>query len=247
MREVFPEVPPEEIARRARAVYRHFGAMLAECVRLPDVTPDTVDSYVDWGGQDATLAALLAEGKGILYATGHIGNWEAGGFFMHLKGLSAGAVARPLDNPRLDRYVKSIRQARGQAIWDKRGVVRTVVRALRNGGAVGMLVDQDGGRAGEFVPFFGRPASTLTTPVDLALRTGTPIVVAGMHRADRPMRFRFRMREPLRPDPDADRSEERARLLRAVNDGLEALIREEPAQWLWLHRRWKTRPKDETF
>lgn len=239
------EYTDKQALHLTRKMYRHFGTMLAEFVRLPTVTKDTLDTVVDWEENAEKLQAIVKEHGGVIFATGHLGNWEMGGYAFHLKGLTAGAIARPLDNPLLDAYVKSIRQYAGQEIWDKMGALRHVVRALRNGKSFGILVDQDAGKRGLFVPFFGRTASTIPTPADLALRTGAPIVVAAMHRADRPMRFRFRMCDPIYCDTSDKSPDERIRLLEDINAGVETLIRAEPAQWLWLHRRWKTRPKNE--
>jgi Kdo2-lipid IVA lauroyltransferase/acyltransferase len=198
---------------------------------------------VDWGGQERTFRELLAEGRGVLFATGHLGNWEMSGAVMRLRGFCQATLARPLDNALLDRYVNAVRSRSGLKVIAKFGAIRGVVRRLRAGQGVGMLMDQDGGRQGVFAPFFGVDASTLPTAADLAIRTGSPIVVAAMHRTDQPLRFVCRMEPTLRPDPKADAREERMRLVGEMNRQLENLIRAAPAQWLWMHRRWKTRPK----
>ncbi len=237
--------PPDHAADIARRMYRHLGTMLAEFVRLPSLTATSLADHVDWGGQDEQIREVFARGRGAIFATGHIGNWEFNGFAFHLLGYSAGAVARPLDNPLLERYIRGIRTSRGQQIWDKFGALRSVARVLRDGKGFGILVDQDAGQRGVFVPFFGTECSTMPTPADLALRTGAPIVVCGFHRIELPMRFAFVMRPPRWADPEADPAAERMRLLRGMNEDLEAIIRQAPEQWLWLHRRWKTRPPDE--
>lgn len=229
----------------ARGMYHHLGTMLAEFVRQPRIQSDTVDDYIDWGGHLEQIDVLRREHGGVIYATGHFGNWEMGGYAFHAKGLTSGAIARPLDNPLIDRYVRSIREAGGQEIWDKMGALRRVVRVLRDGGSFGILVDQDAGKRGVFVPFFGIESSTIPTVADLALRTRAPVVVAAMHRGARPMQFRFRMCEPILPDTTGSKEDQRLSILQRVNDGVEALIRKEPSQWLWLHRRWKTRPRGE--
>ena len=223
-------------------MYRHLGTMIAEFVRLPDLTRASAEAAVDWQGALQRIEGLLGEGKGLIFATGHIGNWEASGAIFQLMGISAGAIARPLDNPLLDTYINGIRQATGQEIWDKFGAMRSVLRVLRKGEPFGILVDQDAGKRGVFAPFFGIEASTIPTVADLAIRTGAPILVAGMHRAAEPMRYRLTVCDPLRVDPANDATAERERLLREMNAQLETVIRRHPEQWLWLHRRWKTRP-----
>jgi KDO2-lipid IV(A) lauroyltransferase len=226
-------------------MYRHFGTILADFVRIPSITAESLPRYVDWRGGDARVRELLAEGRGVILATGHVGNWEMAGAAFALAGLSEGAVARPLDNPLLDRYVNAVRARSGQRIFAKFGALRSVLGVLRSGRGFGILVDQDAGQRGVFVPFFGQPASTIPTAADVALRTGAPIVVVSLQRAGQPMRFVANVSEPIRADVDADPGSERLRLLAAVNAELESQIRRAPAQWLWLHRRWKTRPRDE--
>lgn len=227
----------------ARAVYHHFGTMLAEFVRIPSMTKENVAEIVDWNGHDLTFRQILSEGKGLIFVTGHIGNWEVCGSAFALEGFSAGAIARPLDNPLLDQWVCKIRRASGQEIWDKFGALRSVLRVLREGKGFGILADQDAGKRGVFVPFFGIPCSTIPTAADLALRTGAPMIATCLHRTDRPMRFRCFARPIRIANPKEDPQKERIRLLTVLNEDLEACIRQAPEQWLWLHRRWKTQPE----
>ena len=236
------DVDEADARRTARAMYRHLGLMLADFPRLQRMTPETAEAWVEWGDAPDVARRLLDEGRGLVYVTGHISNWEACGSAWAAKGLVRGAIARPLDNPHLDRWVRGVREASGQAIWDKFGALREALRTLRDGGALGVLMDQDGGKDGVFATtFFGRPCSTWPTVADLAIRTGAPIFVACIHRTA-PMRFRVAYARPFRADPDAPAAAERVRLLQRCNDDLEMLIRQQPEQWLWLHRRWKTQP-----
>lgn len=220
----------------------HFGTFLAEFSRLPDLRPDTIDRHVDWGDTLPVVHRLLAEGKGLLMATGHIGNWEVCGVGAAQKGILCGAVARPIDNPRINAWVNAMRRKGGLEVWPKSGALMPLLRALRAGKGVGILLDQDAGQDGVFAPFLGQPASTIPSVAEIALRTGTPILPLIMHRKDTPMRFVFRMGRIHRPDPAADPETERMRLVREVNADLSTLIAQEPAQWFWVHRRWKTRP-----
>ncbi|MBN2712418.1 MAG: lysophospholipid acyltransferase family protein [Planctomycetes bacterium] len=229
----------------AREMYAHFGNMLAEFVRIPTMNESNLAEHIDWNGNDDRIRELLAEGNGLIFATGHIGNWEITGIAGKLAGFSVGAVARPLDNPLIDRYIRSIRESSGNEIWDKFGAMKKAVRTIRDNKAFGILVDQDAGQRGIFIPFFGINSSTIPTVADLALRTGAPIVTIANHRAGSPMHFRMTMRGPIRINKEADQDEERVRVLGEINSQLEEIISEEPAQWLWLHRRWKTRPKGE--
>ncbi len=236
-----PGLPDTEVSRIVKDMYRHFGIMMAEFVRIPTLNAGNLDWHVDWNGIDREVEGIMAEGKGLIMVTGHIGNWEMAGASFAIKGYSAGAVARPLDNAFLDRAVREIRESSGQQIWDKIGALRRAARVLKAGRGFGILVDQDAGRQGVFVPFFGIQASTIPTPADLALSRGCPIMTIAIQRLS-PMRFIFHHGRVLRPDPSADREDERLRLLRAINEDLEAIIRQAPEQWIWNHRRWKTRP-----
>lgn len=227
-----------------RATYRHLGISLAELVRLPLLDRGRIEAWIEWDGVDSRIEDLSGEGKGLIFVSGHIGNWEVCGAALSLKGYMDGAVARPLDNPYIDAYVKHLRRAAGQAIWDKEGALRRVVRTLRRGGGVGMLVDQNGGPHGVPTTFFGRPCMTWPSVADLAMRTGAPMLPIGLHRIS-PMQFRMKMRDPIRVDvEDVHDREVRQNLLQQCNDALESIIREAPEQWLWLHRRWKTQPPE---
>ena len=228
----------------ARGMYRHLGTMIAEFCRQGFINRDNLASAFDFNGMDEAAFSLLKSGKGIIFATGHIGNWEACGYCSKLRGFVEGAVARPLDNPLLNQWVNRQRGQGGQQIWEKRGALRSALRTLKDGQAFGILVDQDGGKDGVFAPFMGKLASTMPAPAILAMRTGAPILVAACHRVS-PMRFRMSWREPFYADPSAaDERAETVRLLTRMNGDLSSIISERPEQWLWLHRRWKTRPED---
>lgn len=233
---------PTEIRRLARSMYLHFGTMLAECARIPSLRPEQALASVDWNGGDQVLSELAREGRGLVLAGGHLGNWEMCGLCLNRLGVMGGAIARPLDNPRLEEFVKEMRRRWGQKIWDKRGALRGVLRELRDCGGCGMLVDQDAGKEGIFLPLFGVACSTLPTPAELALRTGAPIIACALHRAGGPMRFRFTYRGPFRADPAAEPEAEIRRLLLLINGAFESIIAEAPEQWIWLHKRWKTLP-----
>ncbi|MFH0911033.1 MAG: lysophospholipid acyltransferase family protein [Planctomycetota bacterium] len=231
-----------EARRLARAMYLHLGTLLAEFPRIAELNRDTLEAHVDWGAAPEEIERLLARGRGVIFITGHIGNWELCGSAFAVRGYSKGAVARPLDNPRIDAWIRGLRESRGQEIWDKFGAMREALRALREGRGFGILIDQDGGRDGVFAPFFGRTASSMPAAADLALRTGAPLMAAAFHRTG-PMRFRLEVSRPFYATPGADRAEERVRLVARCNAELEAIIRKRPEQWLWLHRRWKTEPR----
>lgn len=236
---VFPEADKETIDRILDGSYRHFGLLVAEFPEIRGLSPGTVDWYVDWKESLPLLNGLLAEGKGVLLVSGHLGNWEFFATAMAAKGFMTGGIIRPMDNPYLDRYIRTVRESSGIEAWDKSGALARMYAALRDGKGVGILIDQDAGQNGEAVPFFGQPASTYATHVDLSLRMGAPIVVLGMHRIGA-LRFALDVDRVLRPQGSKSDQAARLLMLEQVNLALERLILRSPDQYLWQHRRWKT-------
>lgn len=234
------ELPDERLHAIAREVYPSIFAGVAEFARIGELTKENVDAHVNWNGILDPIHDGHADGRGLLYATGHMGNWELCGAAFCLKGVLHGAIAKPLHNPLIDQYIVNLRRMAGMEIWEKSGALRFVLRALREGKGVGMLVDQAAGAAGLQIPFFGLPASTLPTIADLAIRGRTPILTGGLFRdGKRPMQFIAHHGSLIRPNPDAPYEEERIRILTQINADFEYLIRQAPEQWLWMHRRWK--------
>ena len=236
-------VEPKEARAIARRAFRHLGLCFAESARLHRWTPENVARDVDLGDAPERFAAVLAEGKGAIFVGAHYGNWEASNVLGAILGVSVAGVARSLDNPYLDRYVHRLRERPGYEIWTKAGFLRKSLRALRDGKAFGLLADQDAGPRGVPVVFFGRTASMTPMPAELAVKTGAAVIAVALRRLG-PMRFVFRMAEPLRADGNADPEAEVGRLSQALASDLEGFIRETPEQWLWLHRRWKSTPQE---
>lgn len=237
-------VDAAETARIARQVHPGLALTVVESLRLLGAPRERFLACFDAEASQPAFDAVdaLAREGPVIFVTGHLGNWEVAGALGALRGWLAGSVARPLRNPLADAWLLRQRRAAGQTIWAKRGALVHVLRALRDGHGVGFVADQDGGTDGVFAPFFGQPASTMAAPVDLAMRTGRPLVVGAALRGTGPLRFRFRATAPIWPDSSAEPVSERARLLAAMNAGLERWIREAPEQWLWTHRRWRTLP-----
>ena len=233
---------PGDARRFAKRNFGNHGATLAEFSRLTRLTRDDFSRYVDFAGFDILCRRLLDKGRGVVFVTAHFGNWEWFNSLASSLGVSGGSIARPLDNQRLNAFVKGIRERNGLSIFDKQGAMRQALRTLRDNRVVGVLLDQDAGGRGLMSPFLGRPASTLTVPVELAMRSGAPMVAAALRRNDGPGR-RFVVRfnpSPHQPDPGADPELEVDRVVHALNRDLSALILEAPEQWFWIHRRWKS-------
>lgn len=225
----------------AKENYRHFGLLLVECCRLGRATDRDFERHVDNNGVEEYAAELMKAGKGLVFITGHLGNWEWSGAALGRMGFVDGCIARAFDNPLLDRFINKIRERHGNRIWEKRGAIRKALTALKDARGFGAVMDQDGGRMGRMAPFFGRPASTMRFPVEIAIKTGAPLLVGALLRnGKRPLDFRISYREALWPEPGADPASELSRLLAAINRNLESVIRERPEQWIWIHKRWKT-------
>ncbi|MGE0191769.1 MAG: lysophospholipid acyltransferase family protein [Planctomycetota bacterium] len=193
----------------------------------------------DWDGFLADVAA----GRGGLLLGGHFGNWEVGGHAVRLHGVPLVVVARPLDDARLDALATHHRGGRGGVVGH-RGRARHLVGALRRNAWVGLLLDQNAGTSGVFVPFFGMPASTYGAPLRAAQQAGRPVWFGSARRLPGMMRFALRLDRVDVGRPDADRATlEHA--LAQVNQHLERAVRAAPDQYNWLHRRWKTRPRGE--
>lgn len=235
-----------EAVRCIRKTFRHFGMVLAEFCHLDQMNraSDFTDR-VDLCGLPRLIRELLSRGKGVIFVTGHYGNWEMINTLAAVNGLTGASIARPLDNPLLNDFARGVRERLGMRVLDKFGAIRGAMKLLQGNNVVGLLVDQDagGGIHAIMSPFFGTLASTVTTPVQMAIRTGAPILVGIAARTgDKDSRFVMRyVPEPLYPDLNADRERETQRLVDAINASLEAMIRRSPEQWLWIHRRWKTR------
>jgi KDO2-lipid IV(A) lauroyltransferase len=183
------------------------------------------------------IREIYDKAGGIIFVTPHLGNWE---IFLHLARLAEvplTIVARPLDNPRLERLLARSRTATGQHIVHKKNAMLAMEEALRHGTCVGILADQSS--RGIPVTFFGEPAHTTVVPALLAYKYRKPIVVIACVRRGEGMRFHGMMSGPLWADPAAAEGPELERLTQAMSDWMERFIRSFPDQWLWMHNRWK--------
>lgn len=241
LRQAFPDWTEERVWRTARAVYAHFAAVLFDILWMSS-RPLTAlrRAFAVEGGEHMRTA--LARGKGVIIVTAHIGNWESHGVVHGALFGQLGLVARPLDNPGLDARLVAFREMSGNVVIYKRRALAEVLRMLRAGQAVAILVDQNVQAAdGIFVNFFGRKASTTTVAAALALKTGCALVpVHSVLQKDGSYRALY---EPeIAWIPSGDRVRDIAHLTQAMTARIEDWVRAAPQQWLWIHRRWKTQP-----
>lgn len=228
-----PTANPDAIVR---GLYRGLGRMLYTVSRFPTRTPANIGEWIEYEGFEHYQAAK-ARGRGVLFATGHLGNWELSAFAHALLCEPMHVVVRPLDNPRLDDLIKHYRTASGNRILDKQDYLRGILRALAANEAVGILIDQNTlPEHGVFVDFFGRLACTGTTFAKLAHKTGAAVIPGyALWQEDR-------RKYILHFDPILEMTGDLTHDTARLTHHLEGVIRRHPDQWLWLHRRWKTRP-----
>ncbi|MCU0621669.1 MAG: lysophospholipid acyltransferase family protein [Gemmatimonadales bacterium] len=232
-----------EAERITREVCVHMVANALELVLLPDALATRgLDDLVTIEGREHAEAARAAAGNGLVLLSGHYGNWELLPAIARAFGVDLVAINRRIDNRLIDRWVRELRERIGVTLVPRAGAWRALRAAMARGQAASMLVDQDARNFGIFVPFFGVPASTVPTPALLAIRAGAPIVTAFVRRLGPGLRYAVTIDPPIVPDPAVERDAEVARLTALVNARVEAAVRRDPAQWLWLHRRWKTAP-----
>ena len=243
LRHAFPSrYADAELDRLVRAVYRHFATVFVEMVHLPrKLHTNNWRRYLELAGGDRIVGALLA-GRPLLIVSGHFGNWEMGSYALGLFGFRTFAVARRLDNPHLDAFLRRFRQGTGQMILDKNTDYEPIQRVLAGGGALAMLADQDAGRRGLFVDFFGRPASTFKSIALLALEYRAALLVMGAAKVGEPMRYRVVAEDLILPEEYDGRPDAVKAITQRYTAALERLVRRHPEQYFWLHRRWKHQP-----
>jgi KDO2-lipid IV(A) lauroyltransferase len=227
-------LPEAEVRRLVRRVYEGLGITVAEVLHGPRRFRGRAERK--WfrfeGGEELRRAV---GDRPVVLLGAHFGNWEYLATAARLAGLPSVSVARPLDNPLLDRWVAEIRGSLGNVPLEKEGALRGLIRAVRDGRNVGMLVDQNGGRHGRIAPFFGRPCSTQSAGVSLARRLGVPFSIGTLERRA-PGFHRFVLGPPVYVRDD-DAGEQEA--IEEMNRQLEARVRRRPEDWMWLHRRWR--------
>jgi Kdo2-lipid IVA lauroyltransferase/acyltransferase len=220
-------------------VWRSIARQLVVFARMGRIDAANVHDWIRYEGFEHFTKAKVA-GKGVLFATLHLGAWELSAFSHALMAEPMHVVVRPLDNPLLDRFVEARRAASGNIILRKKEAARGIYQALKDNRAVGILVDQNVGLdEGIFVNFFGRKACVSPTFARLAARTGAVVIPGYAIWSPDERKFVLRFDEPVGITGNMLIDTQR------IQNALERAIRAYPDQWLWIHRRWKTRPPGE--
>jgi KDO2-lipid IV(A) lauroyltransferase len=241
--QAMPDLAPAEVRRTVRACFAHLGRSAAEVAQI-DRIRRRFDRHVIFPDEGRrAIEEALARGRGVLVAAGHVGNWELMGFYFAWRGYPVRTLARSLADPRLSAYVRAFRESRGvrTILRHEEGASRAMIQTFRDGAILGFFLDQDTDVPGVFVPFFGRAAWTPKGAGALAVRTGCDVVVATMAR--QPDGRHLLTVEPIPIETTGDREEDVLRITADLTARIEAAVRRQPAQWVWMHRRWKTQPE----
>lgn len=238
----FPEMTPDRVKETAREAYAHLGRMTIEAALLSDLGKEGVLALFDGADGWEHVERAHAQGKGVIFATGHVGNWELAGAYVGAH-FPADVIVRRMANPLFDHWINQTRARLGMNVVYDSEAVRRVPRALRENRAIGFLADQGvKGLASTFVPFFGRPAKTPRGPAVFALRFGTPVVFGAAIRQPNG-RYRF-VAEPVTVEETGDRERDVDAIVARYTKILEDTVRRVPGQYFWHHRRWRRQPKD---
>jgi Kdo2-lipid IVA lauroyltransferase/acyltransferase len=243
-----PGLPEAERRAIAKGTFLHFGHGAAEVAQIARIDRD-LERYVTIAGDgEALLRAARDGGKGFIFVTGHLGSWELLARRIVRAGVPAAVIAARSWDRRIDDMVEAFR-ARGGVptlFREDPGSSRGLLRTLRDGKALGILIDQDTKVQSVFVPFFGHPAATPRAAADLAIRFGCPVLVGwSRRRGPGPGDGYVLQIEPVPYDPSPpDRDAEAIRITAHCTERMEQAIRAAPSEWVWMHRRWKTKPLD---
>jgi len=235
-----PEIAAGRRSQIIDGVFRTIARMLVAVARLPLINASNVADWISYEGLEHYLEAKR-EGRGVLVATAHLGNWELSAYTHALMTESMHVMVRPLDNPLVDRLVEERRTLSGNRLIYKRDAARAVITALRRNEAIGILIDQNTTTSeGVFIDFFGKQASAGSAFVKFAHHADAPVVPGFALWDESAGRYvlRFYPRVPMTGDIQAD--------TQRIHTVFEQIIREHPDQWMWIHRRWKTRPAGES-
>ncbi len=235
----YPNASSAERERIIDQVFASLARMLWTFARLPSINAENVSEWIRYDGLEHFLEAKK-QGRGVLFATAHLGNWELSAFAHALLTEPMDIVVRPLDYAGIDGIVEARRQLSGNQIIGKWDAARPILRGLAANRAVGILMDQNTTlNEGVFVDFFGTAACANVAFAKIAARTGAPVIPGFAIWSEEESRYILKFYPPVPMSGEAVQDTQ------ALHSVLEQVIREHPGQWLWIHRRWKTRPPGE--
>jgi len=241
----FPEFDERRVQQVAKASMEHLAMLAVEVLMTPRlVTTWSWARYIELRDLAPAIRVLL-ERRGCIMLTGHYGNWELLGYALAMLGFDITALMRPFDNPHLNEYLLDRRVRSGLKLLYKKGATREAPQVIESGGSLCFIADQNAGSKGMFVDFFGRKASTYKSIGLLAMQYERPIVVGCSRRIGKGLRYEIGVNRIIRPEEWAEQDDPLRWITQTYTTALEDLVREAPEQYLWIHRRWKSRPRDE--
>jgi KDO2-lipid IV(A) lauroyltransferase len=245
LRASFPDKSEEWIRQTGQRSFEHIAMLPIDVLYTPRLVKK--HNWRDYSRfKNAERAKwLMQEGNGLLMVAGHYSNFEIMGYMLGLFGFNVYSIARPLDNKYINGYLYGVRQRAGQKIIDKKGAAELMDKIASTGATLCFIADQDAGRKGIFVDFFGRKASTYKSIGLMAITNNVPIGVAYSRRADNRFFFEIGVQRIILPEEWQDKDDPLEWVTAEYTKAIERFVREDPSQYWWLHRRWKHRPKEE--
>ena len=246
LRRSFPEMPERQRERLARRSMQQMVMLFVEVLfttRL--IRLETWAQYVELENFRAVMEMFLRRERGLVLLTGHYGNWEILGYVLATLGFETVSIARPLDNRYVSRFLFEVREKTGQKIIAKKGATPEVQAALDQHGAVGFIADQNAGTKGVFVDFFGRKASTYKSIGLVAMEYQVPVVIGYARRVNDRFHFKCGAQDIIYPQDWKSQPDPLRYITERYTRAIEDIVRVDPGQYWWVHRRWKTRPKGE--
>ncbi len=241
----FPDKSRKEKLRILRRLFQGLGRQLAEFTLFPRYTKENVSQVAVYDGFQ-NFAEARARGTGVLFLTAHFGGWEIGSFVHSLSGHPMNIVVRPLDNPYVDAMVDRYRTLHGNRTFGKQDFARGLLSSMKRGEVVGILMDTNmTPPQGAFVDFFGVPACTATGVARVALHTGAAVLPAFTVWDQQLGKYKIRFDPALQLISTGDDEADAIANTALFNKVIESYATRYPEQWLWVHRRWKTRPPGE--
>lgn len=245
LRASFPEKSEQWIHQTGQRSFEHVVMLTIDILFTPRLVKKYNWRHYSRYKNTERAKWMMKEERGLLIVGAHYGNFEIVGYLMGLFGFNIYSVARPLDNKYINKYLYGVRQRMGQQIIDKKGAAEIMQKITETGATLCFVADQDAGRKGIFVDFFGRKASTYKSIGLIAITQNIPIVVGYSRRIDNRFFFEIAANRIIFPSEWADKDDPLKWVTAEYTKAIEDFIRREPSQYWWLHRRWKHRPKEE--
>ena len=242
----FPEIPEAEKEKIVHGTFESLGRHLGFVSHFRKFKHEDIRNLVEVVGKEEHFDPAYAAGKGVLFFTGHFGSWEVFNLLPPAFGYGMNILVRRIDNPLIEDFVDSFRTKFGSITLDKTKSARKMFRVLENGELLGILADLNAQeKEGVFVDFFGVPASTTTSIAKLALKTGAAVLPAFAVWEEEKQKYVVYLEAPVEYERTEDQAEDIRLLTQKITNVVEKYVRKYPEQWLWVHKRWNTRPKGE--